>query len=156
MQIHELTPALDSNKPSKRVGRGHGSGSGKTAGKGHKGQKARSGGGVRIGFEGGQMPLARRIPKRGFKNHFAKEYTVLNVSALNEKFEAGEAVNAATLYEKGLVKTVAKDGIKILGDGELTKALVVDVAKLTASAKAKIEAAGGKYIEKDGEKAEVK
>ncbi|MBR7038689.1 MAG: 50S ribosomal protein L15 [Oscillospiraceae bacterium] len=156
MQIHELTPALDSNKPSKRVGRGHGSGNGKTAGKGHKGQKARSGGGVRIGFEGGQMPLARRIPKRGFKNHFAKEYTVLNVSALNEKFEAGEAVNAATLYEKGLVKSVAKDGIKILGDGELTKALVVDVAKLTASAKAKIEAAGGKYIEKDGEKAEVK
>jgi len=102
------------------------------------------------------MPLARRIPKRGFKNHFAKEYTVLNVSALNEKFEAGEAVNAATLYEKGLVKSVAKDGIKILGDGELTKALIVDVAKLTASAKAKIEAAGGKYIEKDGEKAEVK
>ena len=156
MQIHELTPALDSNKPSKRVGRGHGSGNGKMAGKGHKGQKARSGGGVRIGFAGGQMPLARRIPKRGFKNHFAKEYTVLNVSALNEKFEAGEAVNAATLYEKGLVKSVAKDGIKILGDGELTKALVVDVAKLTASAKAKIEAAGGKYIEKDGEKAEVK
>ncbi|MCR4645696.1 MAG: 50S ribosomal protein L15 [Oscillospiraceae bacterium] len=156
MQIHELTPAPGSNKPSKRVGRGHGSGNGKTAGKGHKGQKARSGGGVRIGFEGGQMPLARRIPKRGFKNIFAKEYTIVNVGTLNEKFEANDVVDAATLYEKGIVKQVAKDGIKILGDGELTKALVVDVAKLTASAKAKIEAAGGKVIEKDGEKAEVK
>ena len=156
MQIHELTPAPGSNKPSKRVGRGHGSGQGKTAGKGHKGQKARSGGGVRIGFEGGQMPLARRIPKRGFKNIFAKEYTIVNVSTLNEKFEANDVVDAATLYEKGIVKQIAKDGIKVLGDGELTKALVVDVAKLTASAKAKIEAAGGKVIEKDGEKAEVK
>ena len=156
MNLSNLQPAEGSKHSDYRRGRGHASGNGKTAGKGHKGQKARSGGGVRIGFEGGQMPLARRIPKRGFKNHFAKEYTVLNVSALNEKFEAGEAVNAATLYEKGLVKSVAKDGIKILGDGELTKALVVDVAKLTASAKAKIEAAGGKYIEKDGEKAEVK
>ena len=156
MQIHELTPAPGSNKPSKRVGRGHGSGNGKTAGKGHKGQKARSGGGVRIGFEGGQMPLARRIPKRGFKNIFAKEYTIVNVGTLNEKFEANDVVDAATLFEKGIVKQVAKDGIKVLGDGELTKALVVDVAKLTASAKAKIEAAGGKVIEKDGEKAEVK
>ena len=156
MQIHELTPAPGSNKPSKRVGRGHGSGNGKTAGKGHKGQKARSGGGVRIGFEGGQMPLARRIPKRGFNNIFAKEYTIVNVGTLNEKFEANEVVDAATLFEKGIVKQVAKDGIKVLGNGELTKALVVDVAKLTASAKAKIEAAGGKVIEKDGEKAEVK
>ena len=156
MQIHELTPAPGSNKPSKRVGRGHGSGNGKTAGKGHKGQKARSGGGVRIGFEGGQMPLARRIPKRGFNNIFAKEYTIVNVGTLNEKFEANDVVDAATLFEKGIVKQVAKDGIKVLGDGELTKALVVDVAKLTASAKAKIEAAGGKVIEKDGEKAEVK
>ena len=156
MQIHELPPAPGSNKPSKRVGRGHGSGNGKTAGKGHKGQKARSGGGVRIGFEGGQMPLARRIPKRGFKNIFAKEYTIVNVGTLNEKFEANDVVDAATLFEKGIVKQVAKDGIKVLGDGELTKALVVDVAKLTASAKAKIEAAGGKVIEKDGEKAEVK
>lgn len=156
MQIHELTPAPGSNKPSKRIGRGHGSGQGKTAGKGHKGQKARSGGGVRIGFEGGQMPLARRIPKRGFNNIFAKEYTIVNVGTLNEKFEANEVVDAATLFEKGIVKQVAKDGIKVLGDGELTKALVVDVAKLTASAKAKIEAAGGKVIEKDGEKAEVK
>jgi len=156
MQIHELTPAPGSNKPSKRIGRGHGSGQGKTAGKGHKGQKARSGGGVRIGFEGGQMPLARRIPKRGFNNIFAKEYTIVNVGTLNEKFEANEVVDAATLYEKGIVKKVAKDGIKVLGNGELTKALVVDVAKLTASAKAKIEAAGGKVIEKDGEKAEVK
>ena len=156
MQIHELTPAPGSNKPSKRVGRGHGSGNGKTAGKGHKGQKARSGGGVRIGFEGGQIPLARRIPKRGFKNIFAKEYTIVNVGILNEKFEANDVVDAATLFEKGIVKQVAKDGIKVLGDGELTKALVVDVAKLTASAKAKIEAAGGKVIEKDGEKAEVK
>ncbi len=156
MQIHELTPAPGSNKPSKRIGRGHGSGQGKTAGKGHKGQKARSGGGVRIGFEGGQMPLARRIPKRGFNNIFAKEYTIVNVGTLNEKFEANEVVDAATLFEKGIVKQVAKDGIKVLGNGELTKALVVDVAKLTASAKAKIEAAGGKVIEKDGEKAEVK
>lgn len=156
MQIHELTPAPGSNKPSKRIGRGHGSGQGKTAGKGHKGQKARSGGGVRIGFEGGQMPLARRIPKRGFNNIFAKEYTIVNVGTLNEKFEVNEVVDAATLFEKGIVKQVAKDGIKVLGDGELTKALVVDVAKLTASAKAKIEAAGGKVIEKDGEKAEVK
>ena len=156
MQIHELTPAPGSNKPSKRIGRGHGSGQGKTAGKGHKGQKARSGGGVRIGFEGGQMPLARRIPKRGFNNIFAKEYTIVIVGTLNEKFEANEVVDAATLFEKGIVKQVAKDGIKVLGNGELTKALVVDVAKLTASAKAKIEAAGGKVIEKDGEKAEVK
>lgn len=156
MQLNELKPAEGSTSNRFRVGRGHGSGNGKTAGKGHKGQKARSGGGVRIGFEGGQMPLARRIPKRGFNNIFAKEYTIVNVGTLNEKFEANEVVDAATLFEKGIVKQVAKDGIKVLGDGELTKALVVDVAKLTASAKAKIEAAGGKVIEKDGEKAEVK
>jgi len=143
MQIHELVPALDSNKDRKRVGRGHGSGNGKTAGKGHKGQKARSGGGVRIGFEGGQMPLARRIPKRGFKNHFAKEYTVVNVSDLN-KFADGTAVDAELLYASGVIKKVAADGIKILGDGELTRQLTVKAAKFTQAAAEKIEKAGGK------------
>ena len=143
MQIHELVPALDSNKERKRVGRGHGSGNGKTAGKGHKGQKARSGGGVRIGFEGGQMPLARRIPKRGFKNHFAKEYTVVNVGDLN-KFAEGTTVDAETLYAAGVIKQVAADGIKILGDGELTRQLTVKAAKFTQSATEKIEKAGGK------------
>ena len=143
MQIHELVPALDSNKDSKRVGRGHGSGNGKTAGKGHKGQKARSGGGVRIGFEGGQMPLARRIPKRGFKNHFAKEYTVVNISDLN-KFADGTAVDAELLYASGVIKKVAADGIKILGDGELTRQLTVKAAKFTQAAAEKIEKAGGK------------
>ena len=143
MQIHELVPALDSNKDRKRVGRGQGSGNGKTAGKGHKGQKARSGGGVRIGFEGGQMPLARRIPKRGFKNHFAKEYTVVNVSDLN-KFADGTAVDAELLYASGVIKKVAADGIKILGDGELTRQLTVKAAKFTQAAAEKIEKAGGK------------
>ncbi|MBR1458877.1 MAG: 50S ribosomal protein L15 [Oscillospiraceae bacterium] len=143
MQIHELVPALDSNKDRKRVGRGHGSGNGKTAGKGHKGQKARSGGGVRIGFEGGQMPLARRIPKRGFKNHFAKEYTVVNISDLN-KFADGTAVDAELLYASGVIKKVAADGIKILGDGELTRQLTVKAAKFTQAAAEKIEKAGGK------------
>ena len=143
MQIHELVPALDSNKDRKRVGRGHGSGNGETAGKGHKGQKARSGGGVRIGFEGGQMPLARRIPKRGFKNHFAKEYTVVNISDLN-KFADGTAVDAELLYASGVIKKVAADGIKILGDGELTRQLTVKAAKFTQAAAEKIEKAGGK------------
>lgn len=142
MKIHELTPALDSNKESKRVGRGHGSGNGKTAGKGHKGQNARSGGGVRIGFEGGQMPLARRIPKRGFNNIFATKYATVNVSDLN-KFKDGTVVDTELLVASGLVKKV-NDGVKILGNGELTANLTVKAAKFTQSAIEKIEKAGGK------------
>lgn len=142
MKIHELTPALDSNKASKRVGRGHGSGSGKTAGKGHKGQNARSGGGVRIGFEGGQMPLARRIPKRGFNNIFATKYSIVNVSDLN-KFKEGTVVDTELLVAAGLVKKV-NDGVKILGNGELTVNLTVKAAKFSQSAIEKIEKAGGK------------
>ena len=142
MKIHELTPALDSNKPVKRIGRGHGSGNGKTAGKGHKGQNARSGGGVRIGFEGGQMPLARRIPKRGFNNIFAVQYATVNVSDLN-KFTAGTVVDTELLVASGLIKKVY-DGVKILGDGELNTALTVKAAKFTKSAAEKIEKAGGK------------
>ncbi len=143
MQIHELVPAPDSNKPVKRVGRGHGSGNGKTAGKGHKGQKARSGGGVRIGFEGGQMPLARRIPKRGFNNLFRKVYAIVNVGDLNEKFTDGAVVDNQQLVEKGLLKKES-DNVKILGDGELNVKLTVKAAKFTKSASEKIEKAGGK------------
>ena len=142
MKIHELTPALDSNKAVKRIGRGHGSGNGKTAGKGHKGQNARSGGGVRIGFEGGQMPLARRIPKRGFNNIFATKYATVNVSDLN-KFKDGTEVDTELLIASGLIKK-AYDGVKILGNGELTSQLTVKAAKFSASAKEKIEKAGGK------------
>ncbi len=142
MKIHELTPAPDSNKAVKRVGRGHGSGNGKTAGKGHKGQNARSGGGVRIGFEGGQMPLARRIPKRGFNNIFAKEYAIVNVSDLN-KFKDDTVVDTELLVASGLVKKV-NDGVKILGNGELTARLTVKAAKFSQSAIEKIEKAGGK------------
>ena len=142
MKIHELTPAPDSNKDVKRVGRGHGSGNGKTAGKGHKGQNARSGGGVRIGFEGGQMPLARRIPKRGFNNIFATKYATVNVSDLN-KFKDGTEVDTELLIASGLIKK-AYDGVKILGNGELTSQLTVKAAKFSASAKEKIEKAGGK------------
>ena len=142
MKIHELTPAPDSNKEVKRVGRGHGSGNGKTAGKGHKGQNARSGGGVRIGFEGGQMPLARRIPKRGFNNIFATKYAVVNVSDLN-KFKDGTVVDAELLIASGLVKKI-NDGVKILGNGELTAKLTVKAAKFSQSAIEKIEKAGGK------------
>ena len=142
MQIHELVPAPDSNKASKRIGRGHGSGQGKTAGKGHKGQKARSGGGVRIGLEGGQMPLARRIPKRGFNNIFAVKYATVNVSELN-KFTEGTVVDTELLVASGLIKKVY-DGVKILGDGELNTALTVKAAKFTKSAAEKIEKAGGK------------
>lgn len=142
MKIHELTPALDSNKDCKRIGRGHGSGNGKTAGKGHKGQNARSGGGVRIGFEGGQMPLARRIPKRGFNNIFATKYATVNVSDLN-KFKDGTVVDTELLVASGLVKKV-NDGVKILGNGELTANLTVKAAKFTKSAVEKIEKAGGK------------
>ena len=142
MKIHELTPAADSNKAVKRVGRGHGSGNGKTAGKGHKGQNARSGGGVRIGFEGGQMPLARRIPKRGFNNIFATKYSTVNVSDLN-KFEDGTVVDTELLVASGLVKKV-NDGIKVLGNGELNAKLTVKAAKFSQSAIEKIEKAGGK------------
>lgn len=142
MKIHELTPAPDSNKAVKRIGRGHGSGNGKTAGKGHKGQNARSGGGVRIGFEGGQMPLARRIPKRGFNNIFATKYSIVNVSDLN-KFKDGTVVDTELLAASGLVKKV-NDGVKILGNGELTAKLTVKAAKFSQSAIEKIEKAGGK------------
>ncbi|HNZ98075.1 MULTISPECIES: 50S ribosomal protein L15 [Ruminococcus] len=142
MKIHELTPALDSNKAVKRIGRGHGSGNGKTAGKGHKGQNARSGGGVRIGFEGGQMPLARRIPKRGFNNIFATKYAIVNVSDLN-KFKDGTVVDTELLVASGLVKKVY-DGVKILGNGELSAKLTVKAAKFSQSAIEKIEKAGGK------------
>lgn len=142
MKIHELSPAPGSNKPVKRIGRGPASGQGKTAGKGHKGQKARAGRGMRPGFEGGQMPLQRRLPKRGFNNIFAKEIAIVNVSALDEAFEAGAVVDAAALIEKGLVKKEL-DGIKVLGNGELTKALTVKASAFSKEAKAKIEAAGG-------------
>lgn len=142
MKIHELTPALDSNKAVKRIGRGHGSGNGKTAGKGHKGQNARSGGGVRIGFEGGQMPLTRRIPKRGFNNIFAAKYAIVNVSDLNA-FRDGTVIDTELLIASGLVKK-AYDGIKVLGNGELTANLTVKAAKFSQSAIEKIEKAGGK------------
>ena len=142
MKIHELTPAADSNKAVKRVGRGHGSGNGKTAGKGHKGQNARSGGGVRIGFEGGQMPITRRIPKRGFNNIFAAKYAIVNVSDLN-RFENGTVVDAEILKAAGLIKK-EYDGVKVLGNGELTVQLTVKAAKFSQSAVEKIEKAGGK------------
>lgn len=142
MKLHELSPAPGSVKNVKRIGRGHGSGQGKTAGKGHKGQKARSGGGVRPGFEGGQTTLARRIPKRGFNNIFRTEYATVNVSDL-EKFVDGTVVDAELLKASGIIKKEL-DGVKILGNGELTKNLTVKAAKFTAAAKEKIEKAGGK------------
>ncbi len=142
MKLHELTAVEGSTKERKRIGRGHGSGQGKTAGKGHKGQKARSGGSIRPGFEGGQMPLQRRIPKRGFNNIFAKKIVAINVSALN-KFEDGAEVDAQALINAGIVKK-EYDGIKILGNGEISKKLTVKVAAYSESAKQKIEAAGGK------------
>ncbi|MBQ6951642.1 MAG: 50S ribosomal protein L15 [Clostridia bacterium] len=142
MKLQELQPAIGSTTAPKRLGRGVGSQLGKTSGKGHKGAKARSGGGKRPGFEGGQMPLTRRLPKRGFTNIFAKEYATINVSALNV-FEDGSTVTAEALLEMGLIKK-AMDGVKVLGGGELQKKLTVSVAKVTASAKEKIEAIGGK------------
>ena len=142
MKLHELQPAAGSTTVGKRKGRGIGTGNGKTAGRGHKGQWARSGGGVRPGFEGGQMPLMRRLPKRGFNNIFAKDYAVLYVSALNV-FEDGAEVSFETLLAKGLVAK-KMDGVRILGKGELTKKLTVKAAGITATAKEKIEAAGGK------------
>ena len=142
MKLFELSPDAGSVKDVKRIGRGHGSGNGKTAGKGHKGQNARSGGGVRPGFEGGQMPMTRRIPKRGFNNIFATKYSVVNVSDL-DKFVEGTVVDAELLLASGLIKKV-NDGVKILGNGELTKNLTVKAAAFSASAKEKIEKAGGK------------
>ena len=142
MKLHELTPAPGSTTAPKRLGRGTGSGLGKTSGKGHKGAKARSGGGKAPGFEGGQMPLYRRLPKYGFTNIFAKEYACLNLSAL-ERFDDGSVVTIDLLKQAGLVKQV-KDGVKILGGGELSKKLTVQVTRFTASAKEKIEALGGK------------
>ena len=143
MNLNELKPAAGSKKDAFRVGRGHGSGNGKTSGKGHKGQKARSGGGVRPGFEGGQMPIYRRLPKRGFTNIFAKTYTEINVTALNS-FEDGATVTAESLKAAGIIKKL-NDGIKVLGRGELTaKNITVQAAKFTKSAEEKITAAGGK------------
>jgi large subunit ribosomal protein L15 len=142
MELHELSPVLGSTQVGKRKGRGCGTGNGKTAGRGHKGQKARSGGGTRIGFEGGQMPLARRLPKRGFHNIFAKRLTALNVSELNA-FEDGTTVNLQALLDAGILSD-CKYGVKILGNGELTKKLTVQATAFSASAKEKIEAAGGK------------
>ena len=142
MKLHELQPAAGSTSAPKRLGRGVGSGLGKTSGKGHKGAKARSGGGKRPGFEGGQMPLYRRVPKRGFTNIYRTEYATVNVGGL-EIFENGTVVTAETLKEAGLISKVM-DGVKILGNGELTKKLTVEAAKFTGSAKEKIEALGGK------------
>ena len=142
MKLHELSPAPGSVKDVKRIGRGHGSGNGKTAGKGHKGQKARAGRGIRAGFEGGQMPLHRRIHKRGFNNIFATPYVAINVAALN-RFEDGAVVNTEALLNAGIINK-APYGVKILGNGKIEKKLTVQVAAFSESAKAKIEAAGGK------------
>lgn len=142
MKLHELTPAAGSTTVAKRKGRGAGSGNGKTAGKGHKGQNARSGGGVRPGFEGGQMPLQRRLPKRGFKNHFATVYANVNLNDLEARFEDGAVVDTEAIIASGLIKKTM-DGIKVLGNGTLTKKLTVKAAAFSASAKEKIEAAGG-------------
>ena len=142
MKLHELSPAPGSVREVKRIGRGHGSGQGKTAGKGHKGQKARAGRGMRAGFEGGQMPLQRRVPKRGFNNIFATRYAIVNLAALN-KFENGAVVDTEALKAAGLVKN-SYDGVKILGNGALEKNLTVKAAAFSESAKSKIEAAGGK------------
>ena len=142
MKLHELSPAEGSVKKAFRVGRGTGSGNGKTAGKGHKGQNARSGGGVRPGFQGGQLPLYRQLPKRGFTNRFGVRYAIVNVQTLN-KFEDGAVVDTAALLESGIVSD-ACDGIKVLGRGEITKKLTVKAAVFSETAKGKIEAAGGK------------
>ena len=142
MKLHELSPAPGSVREVKRIGRGHGSGQGKTAGKGHKGQKARAGRGIRPGFEGGQMPLQRRVPKRGFNNIFATEYAILTVAALNA-FEDGAVVDLEAVKKAGLVKKGC-DGLKVLGNGALQKNITVKAAAFSEAAKAKIEAAGGK------------
>lgn len=142
MKLCELSPAVGSTKAPKRIGRGHGSGTGKTAGKGHKGQNARSGGGVRPGFEGGQMPLYRRLPKRGFYNRFANNYVEVNVKDL-EKFDANTEITAEFLKEAGTISKIC-DGIVVLGNGEITKPLTIKARKFTKSAEEKIVAAGGK------------
>ena len=142
MNLHELHPALGSTHVGKRKGRGHGTGNGKTAGRGHKGQGARSGGGVRVGFEGGQMPLSRRVPKRGFNNIFAKPLEIINLSTLNA-FEDGAVVNAEALLEKGILNK-CEYGFKVLGNGKVTKKVTVEASAFSKSAKEAIEAAGGK------------
>ena len=142
MNLHELAPVVGSTQVGKRKGRGHGSGNGKTGGRGHKGQHARSGGGTRIGFEGGQMPLVRRVPKRGFNNIFAKPLTAINVAVLN-CFEDGAVVDAAALIEKGII-SACPNGLKVLSNGNLTKKVTVKAAAFSGSAKEKIEQAGGK------------
>ena len=142
MKLHDLKPAVGATTAEKRLGRGTGSGLGKTSGKGHKGAKARSGGGKRPGFEGGQMPLTMRLPKRGFTNKWRTEYVAINVDRL-EVFEDGQVVSPVELIEMGIIKKI-EDGVKIMGNGELTKKLTVQANKFTASAKEKIEAAGGK------------
>lgn len=142
MKLNDLTAPVGSTHVGKRKGRGPGSGNGKTGGRGHKGQKARSGGGVRVGFEGGQMPLARRVPKRGFNNIFAKPFEAVNVAAL-ERFEDGTEVTAEVLLEAGVLSK-CEYGVKILGNGNLTKKLTVKASAFSESAKAKIEQAGGK------------
>ena len=142
MKLHELSPAEGSTRSVYRKGRGPGSGNGKTAGKGHKGQNARSGGGVRPGFEGGQLPLYRKLPKRGFHNKFSKKYAVINVGSLNG-FEAGSIIDAEALLQAGVIDAVY-DGVKILGGGELTVALTVKATVFSATAQEKIEAVGGK------------
>jgi large subunit ribosomal protein L15 len=141
MKIHQLSQPKGARKVAKRVGRGIGSGNGKTSGRGHKGQKSRSGGGVRRGFEGGQMPLMRRLPKRGFHNLFRKEYTIINIRDL-DRFSEGEEVNPQTLKEKGIVKSL-RDGIKVLGEGELKKKLTVCAHKFSKAAEEKIRSAAG-------------
>ncbi len=143
MKLHELSPAEGSAVKGYRKGRGPGSGNGKTAGKGHKGQNARSGGGVRPGFEGGQNPLYRRLPKRGFKNHFAKSYAIVNVAMINEKYNDGDVVDIETLLNDRVIRSLG-DGLKVLGNGEISKKITVKANVFSASAKEKIEAAGGK------------
>jgi ribosomal protein L15 len=144
MRLDTIQPAVGATTSKKRLGRGTGSGLGKTSGKGHKGQWARSGGGVRPGFEGGQMPLTRRVPKRGFNNHFKKEYVIVNLDVLNENFTAGSVVDMEALLDRNLVKSVKNAaGLKVLGNGELTVNLTVKAAKFSASAKEAIEKAGG-------------
>ncbi|NLX94018.1 MAG: 50S ribosomal protein L15 [Clostridiales bacterium] len=143
MKLHELSQEPGSRKDRKRIGRGMSSGHGKTSGKGHKGQKARAGRGPRPGFEGGQMPLQRRVPKRGFVNIFAKEIAIVNLASLEERFEDGAVVDIATLIKTGLIKK-SLDGVKVLGNGDITKKLTVQVNAFSDTAKQKIEAAGGK------------
>ena len=148
MKLHNIQPAEGATTPAKRLGRGIGSGLGKTSGKGHKGQWARSGGGVRPGFEGGQMPLTRRLPKRGFKNGlFKKVYTVINIGMIDELYNDGDVVTVEDLKAKGIISKIEEYGLKVLGNGEVTKKLTVKADKFTASAKEKIEKAGGKAVE---------